>query len=51
MEEYWIQKGDYVSRFGGAFLFMTLERNLRISQMFLFFPRAGRLCSSNVQYY
>lgn len=38
-------------QFGGAFLFMTLERNLRVSQMFSLFPRAGRLCSSNVQYY
>lgn len=29
---------------------MTLERNLRISQKFFFFPRVGRLCSFNVQY-
>lgn len=51
MEEDWLRKGDYVSWFGGAFLLMTLERNLRISQMLLFFLRAGKLCSSNVQYY
>lgn len=35
--------------YGVGFLVLTLERNLKIRQTFLFFPKVVRLCRSNAQ--